>query len=274
MFFFLFLPFIALDFAIFRLFLRYKKKMSVIRLIFTYLIIFIGAITVSAQERQVENRPYCDLRPFHFGVVVGTHFQDLELQNAGPLEYANEDGVTVPSLITADQDKWDNGFHIGVLGEVRLDQNFALRVAPSLYFGSRHLTFRDLRESNPDLALKQQLLKSVYIGCNFDMIFAAPRFNNHRPYIMAGIAPMFNLNTRGNDYIQLKRSEVFLEAGLGCDLYLPFFKLRPELKFMYGISNALNTSHAKNLSDKTMLPYALSVNKANTKMIAITFYFE
>jgi ABC-type uncharacterized transport system YnjBCD substrate-binding protein len=37
-----------------------------------------------AQDRVVQNRPYTDLRPFHFGVVVGTHFQDMELVNAGP----------------------------------------------------------------------------------------------------------------------------------------------------------------------------------------------
>ena len=37
-----------------------------------------------AQERTVENRPYTDLRPLHFGVLVGTHVQDVELMNAGP----------------------------------------------------------------------------------------------------------------------------------------------------------------------------------------------
>ena len=30
-----------------------------------------------AQERTVQNRPYTDLRTFHFGVLVGTHLQDL-----------------------------------------------------------------------------------------------------------------------------------------------------------------------------------------------------
>ena len=52
-----------------------------------------------AQIRTVQNRPYTDLRPFHFGVVVGTHLQDMELTNVGPQTYIGEDGqVTV--LIT------------------------------------------------------------------------------------------------------------------------------------------------------------------------------
>ena len=43
--------------------------------------------------------------------------------------------------------------------------------------------------------------------------------------------PMFNLNNSNDDYIKLKKTDLFLEIGVGCDLYLPFFKLRPELKF-------------------------------------------
>ena len=45
-----------------------------------------------AQQRTVENRPYTDLRPFHFGVLVGTHLQDIELNNVGPQTITTEDG--------------------------------------------------------------------------------------------------------------------------------------------------------------------------------------
>ena len=43
------------------------------------------ALTISAQsDRLVQNKPYIDLRPVHFGILVGTHLQDLELENVGP----------------------------------------------------------------------------------------------------------------------------------------------------------------------------------------------
>ena len=42
------------------------------------LILLLVTLNATAQEREVENRPYTDLRPFHFGVVVGTHLQDIE----------------------------------------------------------------------------------------------------------------------------------------------------------------------------------------------------
>lgn len=86
-------------------------------------------LPVSAQERKVENRPYTDLRRFHFGVLVGAHLQDIELLNVGPKQYVMEDGSTAERTVTVDQDRWDPGFTVGVLGEARLSQTFQLRIA-------------------------------------------------------------------------------------------------------------------------------------------------
>jgi hypothetical protein len=72
----------------------------------------------------------------------------------------------------------------------------------------------------------------------------------------------------------LKRYDLYAQLGVGCDFYLPFFKLRPELKFMYSLVNSLDTDHANHLRNRNMLMYTNSVNKARTKIIALTFYFE
>ena len=235
----------------------------------------IVSLAASAQERTVQNRPYTDLRPFHFGVVVGTHVQDMEVRMAGPMTITTEDG-TQETLVTADQSRWDPGINVGVLGELRLSTHFQLRVAPMMYFGSRHIVFHDLNKLDADGRAEEsrQDIKSAYISCSTDLIFAAPRFNNHRPYLMAGLAPMLNLNTKRSDNLRLKRYTMAVEAGVGCDFYLPFFKLRPELKFVYALGNSLDTKHADELRDKNMLKYAQAVSKASSKMIVLSFYFE
>ncbi|WP_302429141.1 outer membrane beta-barrel protein, partial [uncultured Prevotella sp.] len=160
-----------------------------------------------AQQRTVQNRPYTDLRPFHFGVVVGTHLQDMELTNVGPQTYIGEDGQEHHALVTVDQSRWDPGINVGVLGEARLTEHFQVRVAPMMYFGSRHIVFHDLNKLDADGRAEEsrQDIKSAYISCSTDLIFAAPRFNNHRPYLMAGLAPMLNLNTKRSDNLRLKR---------------------------------------------------------------------
>ncbi len=228
------------------------------------------SMSVSAQDRKVENRPYVDLRQFHYGVLVGTHMQDIEFLNVGPQQIEQEDGTYVEKLISCDQDRWDPGFNVGVLGEFRINTHFQFRFAPTMYFGNRHLTFHN----HTDGTEERQELKTAYISATMNLIFAAPRFNNHRPYVIGGLSPMINLSGRDNDYIKLKRYDLFAEFGIGCDYYLPFFKLRPELKFMYSLTNSLDTDHVNHLKNRNMIMYTNSVNRTRTKLIVLTFYFE
>lgn len=238
----------------------------------TLLMTLLAICPSAAQERKVENKPYIDLRQFHFGVLVGTHLQDIELLNAGPQQIEQEDGSYVERLISCDQDRWDPGFNVGVLGELRLNTNFQFRIAPAMYFGNRHFTFYNHTDERH--AEEHQDMKTAYISTALNLIFAAPRFNNHRPYVIAGLNPMINLSGKDNDYLRLKRYDLFAEFGIGCDFYLPFFKLRPELKFLFSLTNSLDTDHVNHLQNREMVMYTNSVSKARTKLIALTFYFE
>lgn len=242
----------------------------------TLICLLLLALSAAAQERTVQNRPYTDLRPFHFGILTGVHFQDLEFVNVGPQIIENEDGTTREALILTDQDKWAAGFTVGVLGEFRLNTALQLRIAPAMYFGNRHISMVDFGspEAPQERHREQQDLKSIYVSTAADLIYAAPRFNNYRPYIMAGVNPMLNLSGSRDDYLRLKKTEVFAELGVGCDFYLPFFKLRPELKFMFGLTNSLDKNHAGEIRDVNMLPYVRSVKEAHSKIVALTFYFE
>lgn len=247
------------------------------KLTYTILLLLLS-LCVSAQDTRVQNRPYTDLRPFHFGVMVGAHLQDLEFTNIGPQLVTTDDG-TVEKVITVDQDRWDPGFTVGVLGELRLGTHFAFRLAPGMYFGTRNIRFTNLTDKTGDgeNVTQTQELKTIYVSAAMELIFSAPRFNNHRPYLMAGFNPMLNLSGGDSDYIKLKRYDLFLEVGVGCDFYLPFFKLRPELKFCYGLMNNLDTKHAQRFADPSMADrfmYANAAKESRSKIIALTFYFE
>ena len=64
-----------------------------------------------------------------------------------------------------------------------------------------------------------------------------------------------------------------VEVGFGCDFYLPFFKLIPELKFSFSPLNILQKER-KDLLDANYLKYTQSLDKAVAKMIVFSFYFE
>ena len=230
------------------------------------------AMTTLGQQRKVQYRPYIDLRPLHFGIQVGFNLQDIELRNVGPQTI----GELGERTVLVDCDTWNPGFSVGVLADLRLHQHFSLRVAPLMHFGSKRLTFSDLDDLNEAglPTLSTQDLKTTYITLPVTLKFAAERFNNHRPYILAGVAPMINLTGKDQDFLQLKRYDTMVEVGLGCDFYLPFFKLIPELKFCYSLTNSLNSDHTNELTDINRRIFSESVSATHTKMFVLTFYFE
>ena len=248
------------------------------RTITILVIIIVCTLTVVAQsDRRVQYKPYIDLRPMHFGILVGAHLQDLEFENVGMQTITDDNGVVINQLIVCDADRWSPGFSVGVLGELRLHDNFSLRVAPTMHFGAKHLTFIDLQNMDGATGkpLKQtQDLKNTYFSLPIDIKFAAPRWNNHRPYLIAGINPMINMTKGDQDIVRLNRLSTMVEVGLGCDFYLPFFKLIPELKFCFGLSNVLDTNHVNELRDANLKAFAGSVSSAQSKMVVLTFYFE
>ena len=227
-------------------------------------------------DRRGQHKPYIDLRPLHFGILVGMNLQDIEFENTGPQTIVDEDGTTHEELILCDADKWNPGFSVGVLGELRLSNHFSLRLTPTMHFGAKHLTFLNMKvldeQGNP---LRQtQDMKNTYVSLPIDLKFAAPRWNNHRPYIMAGINPTINLTSGEQDMVRIKRYNTMVEIGVGCDFYLPFFKLIPELKFCFGLGDVLDHNHINELRDANLRAYAGSVSSAQSKMIVLTFYFE
>ena len=234
------------------------------------------ALMAMAQERKVQNKPYTDLRPLHLGILVGMNLQDIELENVGPQSILQEDGTIKTQTIVCDDDKWNAGFSVGVLADLRLSQHLNLRFTPTMHFGAKHLTFYNMTELTAEGRLTEltQDMKTTYMSFPVDLKFSAERWNNYRPYIIAGVNQLVNLTSKNQDYLQLKRADTMIEVGLGCDLYLPFFKLIPELKFCYSLTNAIDWRHADELQDTNKRMYANAVKSGQTKMIVLTFYFE
>ena len=240
------------------------------------LLLALIGLSVAGQDRMVENKPYIDLRPLHFGILVGFNMQDIELENVGPQTFIQEDGTEVTRTIVCDASKWNPGISVGVLADLRLNDHFNVRFTPSMHFGSKYLTFRDLDRTDETgkAYTESQEMKNTYISLPVDLKFSSKRFNNCRPYLMAGINPMINLTSKDQDIIQLKRYDTMVEIGVGCDLYLPYFKLIPELKFCFSLTDALDKNHASQLKDEMTKAMASCVRAGHAKMIVLTFYFE
>ena len=222
-----------------------------------------AVLPLCAQTRVVQNRPYIDERRFHYGFSIGLHTQDMELKNNGFVD--PESG----ERWYADQDSYSPGFSVGVLGEMRLNKHFSLRTTPMLHFGQKHIGFHE-QVSGRDSSM---VLKSAYVSVPILVKFAAPRYNNFRPYLVAGLAPTLDLTTRKHQALRTNPFDCYIEIGMGCDIYLPFFKLIPELKFCFGLSDILQKNR-DDLIDGTLMKFTNSLEGGSSKLIVLSLYFE
>ncbi len=226
------------------------------------LLLLVLPLSAFTQERKVQNKPYIDYRRLHYGFFVGTHVQDMELVNNGFVTESGEEWY-------ADVSHYSPGLTVGVLADLRLGTYLSLRLMPTMHFGQNGLVFRE--QATGDVS--RQLVKTTYIALPLHMKFSAERFNNYRPYITMGASPMVNLTVKKQQQLLVKRFDTMVEVGFGCDFYLPFFKLIPELKFAFSPLNILQRER-KDLLDANMLKFTESVDRVSSKMIILTFYFE
>lgn len=230
---------------------------------FVLLCSFVLCLASYAQELRIQNRPYLDQRFLHYGFFVGVNMMDIEVKNNGYFdEPSGEQWYT-------DIDNYQPGFTVGVLGELRLSKTLGLRVQPTLYFGQKHVSFHEQCSGRDST----QNLKSTYISVPVLLKVAAPRYNNFRPYFTAGVAPSIDLTTRKHSAILTERFDCFLEIGAGCDIYLPFFKLIPELRFSFGLRDIF-VHDRTDLIDETLLKFTKGIDRGSAKMVSLTFYFE
>ena len=219
-----------------------------------------------AQQRndKLLNRPYADLRPWHLGFSIGMHTLDFSFTHNG--------------FITADGEAWfmeqpdfSPGFCVNGLLDVRLNDYFNVRFTPGMYFGNRVVKMHDMTNDS----WEQQNIKSNYVVLPVDLKFSATRYHNVRPYLVGGVMGAFDVSKKvPREPLRLKSADFMLTAGFGCDIYLPYFKLSPEIKFCFGLSDILQHDRPDFEDDPTGIKFTNSLKKATTQMVVLSFYFE
>ena len=212
---------------------------------------------------KLENRPYADMRQWHLGFSIGTHVDDIRFAHNG---FITDEG----EQWRADQPSYQPGFSVTGLISLRLNNYFSVRFSPGMMFGSRDIKFRDVTTD----ATERQNIKSTYVILPLDLKFAAQRTRNIRPYVTTGIMPAFDVAKKRSDLLKTNTSDFFVSVGFGCDLYLPYFKLIPELKFCFGLSDILTHERPDLIDDPSRIKFTNSIGKATSKMIVLSFYFE
>lgn len=212
---------------------------------------------------KVLNRPYADMRKWHLGFSVGTHTQDLRFSHNG---FVTENGETW----FMEQPAFSPGFNVTGLAELRLNDYFSARFSPGMYFGNKVVKMYDTTNKVEE----QQNVKTSYVVLPFDVKFAGQRYRNARPYVVGGAMATFDVAKKRSDFLKLKTTDLYLTLGFGCDFYLPYFKLIPEVKFCFGLTDILEHNRPDLSEEPEKMKYTQSLKKVTSQMVVVSFYFE
>lgn len=213
-------------------------------------------------DYRVKNQPYVDQKMFHLGFLLSLHTQDMILTNSG---HINESGEAWFAEIPS----YSPGFSVGLIGDRYLNGYFNLRLSPTLHFGEKKYVFREQTTGEE----YKTSVKSHYLSLPLHVKFSAGRMHNARPYLLAGGYASMEIAPKKNLAVRYKKMDYGIEFGLGCNIYLPLFKLCPELKFSLGLVNMINTD-VSDVSDNDILKYRNAISSGKTRMISLTFNFE
>jgi len=221
-----------------------------------------------AQVQRPKNQPFADMKLYHLGFHIGLHTQDLILTNTGATTPDGEAWfVEIPS--------YSPGFSVGVIGDLFLNPYMNLRFTPTVHFGDKDVVAvtQNYKESIDIDERINTYVRSNYLMLPLDVKFSSMRLNNYRPYVLAGVFAAFDMGRKKGEPLLLKGFDYGVEFGFGCDIYLPFFKLCPEIKFCFGLANVLEKNRPDILLESDMI-MTNALSKATSRMIVFTFNFE
>lgn len=217
---------------------------------------------LSAQTQKVRNQPYGDYKLYHFGITVGLNFQDMLLTNSGlPAENGETWYGTIPN--------YSPGFTVGLVADLYLNPSMNLRFTPMLCFGDKEFEFVEQATGESF----QTGVRSNYLLAPLDLKIRSMRLNNYRPYVLAGVYSAIDLGRKKDDPVLLKQIDYGISIGLGCDFYLPFVKVIPEIRFCFGLGDILEKDRS-DLTDRSLAKYPDALSGGVSRMIVFSFNFE
>jgi hypothetical protein len=186
----------------------------------------------------------------------------------------NVNGVQISGTekIRADISTLTPGFTVGIVTNLRLSESFDLRFLPGMSFGERKLTYNIPIQDINDLGNKTfYSIKSTFLDFPLLLKYKSRKMNNQRPYLIAGGAYRIDISKSGQeDLVRLKPLSAYLEAGVGWDSYLQFFRLSTELKFSFGLNNILDNGPKSTQAQV----YSNAFSKLSSNIFTLSFHFE
>ncbi|MDA0177497.1 MULTISPECIES: type IX secretion/gliding motility protein PorT/SprT [Mesoflavibacter] len=142
------------------------------------------------------------------------------------------------------------GFNVGLIGNLRINDHFDLRLEPGLVISQRNLNyplanFENFEDEISDSDLLREV-KSTYVYFPLLLKISTKRVNNIKPFILTGLSTAINLSSNEKNpddnsagEFRMKKNMQFYELGLGIDFYLDRFKFTPSIRGVFALNDEI-----------------------------------
>lgn len=208
-----------------------------------------------------------DFRIFRLGFLLGTNTMDFKIDHSEMLQDGKVYYADVSNLVP--------GFTVGLITDLRLHRYLSLRFTPSLLLGERNLSFRTFNPASASFADSVHTVNIFSLPIELPVLlrYNAERYGNFKPYIEAGFGAYFDLGRDDLREVTLNLSDVFFTAGAGCDIYFRYFKLSPEIRVNFGLTNVM-TPKLPTPENTTSLIYSNALSGLFSRILMFTLNFE
>ncbi|HEY4651930.1 MAG TPA: porin family protein [Pontibacter sp.] len=224
------------------------------------LAILIVAPAAQAQKKiNTLNKPGYDDKLIHYGFYLAAPLTRYNIQHSQ--EYADQlaadpSGGAGTTNVNA---KFSPGFYTGLVLNVRLAEYLDARFVPGVGFYSRRIEFTNMPQETGEVATEDKTISSTMVELPVLLKLKAKRRSNARMYLVAGVKPGIDLGSGKSDEnpdmgLAVNKFDMALEYGFGVDMFYPFFKFAPEIRFSHGLLNQhklTESQHSRLLQKQT-----------------------
>lgn len=206
-----------------------------------------------------QHNPNYDERKISYGFMIGIHTSAYQVKYSD--KFVTQSFDTVHSVLTP----FAPGFSLGFLVNLRLNSDLDLRIMPKAGFYDHQLEYNYTDESR-----QSQLVETTMVEFPVLLKYKSMRRGNVRMYMIGGVTPSIEASGKNDiqsatDVLDIRQTNLSLDAGLGFDFYFPLFKLSQEIRFSRGISNVLGPDPSK---------FKEPLSRVNTNTISVYFIFQ
>jgi hypothetical protein len=218
----------------------------------------------TGDKKGVPNLRGFDEKPIHFGFLLGFNTMDFRVYNS---HISNDINNNEP--IYAEVLDLQPGINIGIVSNLRLRNYLDLRFLPGISFGQRDLSY--ITASGEPVEETPLQIKSTFLEFPLLLKYSSARQQNFKPYLIGGLNGRIDLAKSKKDKLVLKPADIYMEVGVGIDMYLTYFRFSTEIKASHGFMNVLNPNGSGEPADAI---YTQAIDKLTSNIFNLTFYFE